>query len=410
MAQPPDIKYRRIIINDQENIDELLEDEDLHFAERCLYYQAQDVVTEQEIFNEYETWTEYMFEDAKKSGNQARKRFFKNFYDVVAEDGHIVEAERDKLRGEAYKRIRQRAAQRLGIPADHKEWTNEDRLRFYEDDEEVWGPPLDERYRHWTAQSLSIAENHEDWTDEDRLRVYEQHGWVPHGWPTFERGRHQAAQRLRIPANHEEWTNEDRLRFYEEDEWVEGWPNLERTRHQAAQRLAISKNDEEWTTEDKPRYVESDVNLRVWPDIYPWPDKDDLREELEKIDQEVLPRSLKDEQEAQSEDENEPATVNDERSTMNPPDLRLDDVDDGEDEAPAPSSDSAELLFKPEIKEDGINAFNDSELEANTTDDQSSSSLVINFRLGREDRYYRPLAAILLIFLIVEVVKQQLRL
>lgn len=41
---------------DQENIEKLLTDAELHFTERCLRYQAYDVEFEKEILSEYSQW------------------------------------------------------------------------------------------------------------------------------------------------------------------------------------------------------------------------------------------------------------------------------------------------------------------------------------------------------------------
>ena len=55
-AEPPDINYKNLIRGDQKEIDDLLEDDGIHFTERCLRYQALDVELKEALLGEYGAW------------------------------------------------------------------------------------------------------------------------------------------------------------------------------------------------------------------------------------------------------------------------------------------------------------------------------------------------------------------
>lgn len=355
MTEPPDINYRKIILEDQKTIDRLLENEDLHFTERCLRYQKQDVSMEVDILRGYKEWTHRMLRDACNNGAQARENFFYDLHQVVSEDQREVFNEWDKLNQEKNERERRRVAQKLGIPIDFEAWTTQDKQQFYDNDEYVVG------------------------------------------WPNGGRDRYQAARSLGIPVNHEEWTSEDRQRFYEDDKYVSGWPNNERVRHQAARRLGIPANHEEWTTEDKRRYIESD-NV-----VYSWPNRRRVREALEKLDQESSAQSLEDADGQQGEEEsNWPTSDNEDNNDS----LHLSSVN----EEPSQPSHPATTAPKADLREGGRNPTIKAGLVPHTSDPEASPPLINKFRMGRGGRYYRLIAAILLILLLNEVIKQQLHL
>lgn len=79
MEDPPDLNYRKIILDDQ--IDYLLKaDSKMHFIGRCLHYQAQDLGVERELLREYKTWIEAMATDSTDEG---RRKFFSDLQQDV---------------------------------------------------------------------------------------------------------------------------------------------------------------------------------------------------------------------------------------------------------------------------------------------------------------------------------------
>lgn len=160
MTEPPDINYRRDIMHDQENIDELFKDKTLHFTERCLSYQKLDVSLEDEILDEYKWWIAFMLKDAKIRGDETREKFFQDLYQVVTEDRDEVHGEWDKLQGEQDERTRQDEAQRLGIPLFRELWSEEDKRRYEASEIEVTLWDL------WDSDSmLDFEDDEEDLAD-----------------------------------------------------------------------------------------------------------------------------------------------------------------------------------------------------------------------------------------------------
>lgn len=123
MSDPPGINYRNLILADQEQIESLLENESLHFTERCLNYQRQDINVEGDILFDYRDWTKYMLEDAGTSGNQAREKLFWKLSETVWRDYNDVHDEEQALFEKEAERSRRPVAQKLNIPFDHKDWT-----------------------------------------------------------------------------------------------------------------------------------------------------------------------------------------------------------------------------------------------------------------------------------------------
>ena len=73
LAEPPDINYREMIIDDQEMMNEVLQRKNLHFSQRCLEYQTLDLGLEWELLGEYEVWTKSMLSHAQEAGETKRE-------------------------------------------------------------------------------------------------------------------------------------------------------------------------------------------------------------------------------------------------------------------------------------------------------------------------------------------------
>lgn len=88
---PPDINYREIILDDQETIDYLLKaDSNMHFGERCLEYQRQDVWVESEVLHEYKSWAIAM---STGSTDECRTEFFSGLQQELFIDCETVTQE-----------------------------------------------------------------------------------------------------------------------------------------------------------------------------------------------------------------------------------------------------------------------------------------------------------------------------
>lgn len=120
MTEPPDNNLRRTIVNDQEAIDLLL-DEGLHFKERCLRYETQNVRVEYRLLSEYKCWTHSMLQDAVKRGDSARMEFFQ-LVEEARVDFSAVELEWERLDKEQEERIQRPVALKLE-PLTQREWT-----------------------------------------------------------------------------------------------------------------------------------------------------------------------------------------------------------------------------------------------------------------------------------------------
>ena len=89
----PDINYRKLIIDDQETIDELLENRALHFVERIEEYRRQDTSLEVEILGKYQDWIQSMKDHGANIENKAHEDFLQGLQDEVKEDFRLVSKE-----------------------------------------------------------------------------------------------------------------------------------------------------------------------------------------------------------------------------------------------------------------------------------------------------------------------------
>lgn len=159
MSEPPDINYRKLILYDQESIDQLLEDENLHFTERCLRYQEHDVWIEgpsfvqgSGILKQYKKWCEHMLNDARALGDGAREKFFEDLFNALQEDNDEVDEEWRTLYACGQQRERLRFAQLLNIPANAEEWPMEHKWRYLDSDEHVSSWPGRQELRDSLAE------------------------------------------------------------------------------------------------------------------------------------------------------------------------------------------------------------------------------------------------------------------
>lgn len=97
MVDPLDINYRKLIFDDQEIIDTLLEDESMHFTERRQRCQRQDVGLEADVLEQYLFWTFSMHNQAEQSDDKARKMFLDDFSSEMYVDYADVRKDWDKL-------------------------------------------------------------------------------------------------------------------------------------------------------------------------------------------------------------------------------------------------------------------------------------------------------------------------
>ena len=102
-SEPPDINYKNLIRSDQKEIDDLLEDESIHFHERCLRYEALDVNLEEALLGEYGAWTKNMSDKAGKNDDE-RARFFQGLNQAVWDDYHEVRGESRKHQRKRFER------------------------------------------------------------------------------------------------------------------------------------------------------------------------------------------------------------------------------------------------------------------------------------------------------------------
>lgn len=84
-------------MNDQGTIDRLLEDSSLHFTERYLRYQKQDVRVEIDLLSDYYEWAAAMPRSTCHT-DKARKEFLFDLQEAVDSDCKTVSIECGKLR------------------------------------------------------------------------------------------------------------------------------------------------------------------------------------------------------------------------------------------------------------------------------------------------------------------------
>ena len=96
IAEAPDINYRNIIQDDQESIKRLLEDEKMHFEERCLRYREIDSQVELLTLYAYSNWTRKMAEHANESGDDVKKEFLKELKEELDEVAAVLRTEQQE--------------------------------------------------------------------------------------------------------------------------------------------------------------------------------------------------------------------------------------------------------------------------------------------------------------------------
>lgn len=182
-SEPPDINYRRIILYDQEVIERLFEDKNLHFTERCLRYQQEDVNLECNVLVEYLRWIREMLKN--KNQDQGPKSFLDGLWSFVIEDFEVVRAEDDNNHHQTNARMHTRRLQEKGPTQFYCEWK---RGWFYYDLEGgKWhkepseaGAEYKLRREEWRKEALSKAERrYYDCVERRFYRLHQEEGvWV----------------------------------------------------------------------------------------------------------------------------------------------------------------------------------------------------------------------------------------
>lgn len=86
LAELPDINYRKIILDDQESLEQLLVPGRHHFQEKCLLYQKYDVELEVNLLFAYKTWCGAMKTSSKAGNAEEREDFFRSLRSSLLED------------------------------------------------------------------------------------------------------------------------------------------------------------------------------------------------------------------------------------------------------------------------------------------------------------------------------------
>lgn len=84
LAEPPDISMTRIIVDDQEKLDELLADHSLNPADRCAMYKVHDRWLEYHIFEEHYLWL--VNEKGLCHDTPTEVRFYEQYRQDIYED------------------------------------------------------------------------------------------------------------------------------------------------------------------------------------------------------------------------------------------------------------------------------------------------------------------------------------
>lgn len=208
LDQPPDINYRRSILTDQANLEDILENEHIPFQERYLRYAMEDKELEKRILQDHRDWVAAMLSDAQERTDLEREEFFEELWEVLGEDKKELEDEGVIAENNFWTQKRHRVARELGIPPHHEDWSDEERSVY-------WGT--------WDPDEV-----------EPNYKVVR--GWprVPHGWtaatPTNSTSQHHT--RAAVEAEATMFWGDDVAPEEEEmsDDWDEGQPERKKQR------------------------------------------------------------------------------------------------------------------------------------------------------------------------------------
>lgn len=177
MNEPPEINLRKHIVADKKVIDELFEDGNLHFTERCLQYQRQDVNLQGHISNEYCTRAWYMEEDGDRTGDQARKKFFQELPESTMDYFNELADEWTELGMAERCRQHRRAVRSLRVSPNQDDWSPE-HWRRWQKMKQSWIPstipgwirPQQELFARQVSLQLGIVKDRSLWTSEEAQR------------------------------------------------------------------------------------------------------------------------------------------------------------------------------------------------------------------------------------------------
>lgn len=86
VAEPPDLDYRRMIADDQKNIDWILSDHDRHFEKRYLMYKYLDTDVEYSMMTKYSHWVVGKQGQAMDAKDERQAEFYSDLPEVVEEE------------------------------------------------------------------------------------------------------------------------------------------------------------------------------------------------------------------------------------------------------------------------------------------------------------------------------------
>lgn len=214
IAEPPDINYRQIILDDQESIKLLFENTELHFTERCLRYQTLDILVEDKLIMEYLDWnTEMMYIGKQETWTKRERAFNEGLKAALTEDEKEVVDEINQLQHETGMREAQKARQRHG---QHEFFHMHDQCwYFYDKNIGQWqeepreeGVKCETRRAQWREESLCKPEQRYFDCVKGRFYEYSLSDGLWHAqWPPFERWQAMffkwdiAGRQWRVPDN-----------------------------------------------------------------------------------------------------------------------------------------------------------------------------------------------------------------
>lgn len=82
-----------LIIDDQEDIENLLKANQIHYSQMYLEYQMRDLAIERDLLNEYGDWIWQMEIQAEESGESTRANYFLELRSVLDDDIDEVQYE-----------------------------------------------------------------------------------------------------------------------------------------------------------------------------------------------------------------------------------------------------------------------------------------------------------------------------
>ena len=172
VSEPPDINYRKIILDDQERIDLLLAKKKqaekplhyLHFKERCAIYQESDIWVEWKVLREYRGWVNHMLGNAVQNRDTKRFDFFADLKDVVDDHFQELDAEDNVAHHEILvckhtRRLKEKGPDQFYSMFGGASWY------YYDPEDSQWRPEpsqggqlYEQRKLQWQERALSAPE------------------------------------------------------------------------------------------------------------------------------------------------------------------------------------------------------------------------------------------------------------